>query len=456
LIITKTGPSSATDSEVIVYTVTVTNQGLATASAPVITDLLPAGFIFVGNQSSGSCSAIGGSVSCTLTNLAPGVETSVQIAVTVTGACQCSTSNSATVSTSTPESNYLNNMSAVVPVAIACNVGGNAGSGTPTLGCVATADPDLCYTEPLQLGANLIANGDFEEPDIQNIGPAYNCAPAEAPFAQCVLQDAPSWAPAAYQVELQSGMVSSQGTAYSGIQWAEVDAQGSVYLTQNFPTSPDKLYSVHYWYAPRPGFGQQEMGVYFNGQLMSVASGDGGSTWTPGLSWSSHSFTAWGGQGSISTLGFGCITCDPVGAGNLIDLVSVQEIVGCQCTAFGSSSSSSSSSSSASGMCSANVSQLQARLTQCADEQDNDGDSLVDSNDPGCTSLADDNEGDSSSSSSSVAESSSAISSESATSSSEAAVSSVSEELSSSSEAASANASAESIDLPTPVPIPLN
>ncbi len=78
LSIHKTGPATADPGQAITYTLRVTNSGTYSASAVVITDVLPAGAEYAG----GGTLMLGDVVSWTVASLAGGAQTQVQFAVT--------------------------------------------------------------------------------------------------------------------------------------------------------------------------------------------------------------------------------------------------------------------------------------------------------------------------------------------------------------------------------------
>jgi uncharacterized repeat protein (TIGR01451 family) len=110
------------------YTITVSNIGETTAVTPVVTDKLPSDVSFVSaTAASGTCSYLGGKVTCTLANLAPNASTSITIVTTPDApdhhSCGGGSSNTITnvamVTSQTPESDVSDNSdSAVTHVSI--------------------------------------------------------------------------------------------------------------------------------------------------------------------------------------------------------------------------------------------------------------------------------------------------------------------------------------------------
>ncbi len=107
--VTKSGPSSVTLGANISYTITVTNSGPASAANTFADDATPPGLTFVGNT--GACS---GPFPCALGTLASGQSVVITATYNVPANYSGTTiSNTATVSTSSPETNTSNNSSTV-------------------------------------------------------------------------------------------------------------------------------------------------------------------------------------------------------------------------------------------------------------------------------------------------------------------------------------------------------
>ncbi|MFT3765576.1 MAG: DUF11 domain-containing protein [Minicystis sp.] len=97
----------------LTYNIVVTNNGQATAAAPVVTDTLPAGLAYVSYTStSGTCSysSSAGRVTCTLGNLAAGASATITIKVDV-NVTSGTVTNTASVTTTTPETDLSDNSS---------------------------------------------------------------------------------------------------------------------------------------------------------------------------------------------------------------------------------------------------------------------------------------------------------------------------------------------------------
>jgi len=115
LSINKTAPAGpVTSGSNITYMFTVTNTGLNTASSVVVTDNLPAGTAFVscGSTGGGVCGGVGNHRTVSFASLGPGASAMITLVVKVTCSAPSGTlSNTATVSSSTPDPNLVNNSS---------------------------------------------------------------------------------------------------------------------------------------------------------------------------------------------------------------------------------------------------------------------------------------------------------------------------------------------------------
>jgi uncharacterized repeat protein (TIGR01451 family) len=111
----------------ITYTLTVTNQGDATATAAEVTDQLPTGVTFA--DATAGCNEAGGLVTCTLGDIGDGASLDVDVTVTVDEAFCGAIVNAADVSASNESSEALGN---------------NASNGvTNTVECQEPSPPDL-------------------------------------------------------------------------------------------------------------------------------------------------------------------------------------------------------------------------------------------------------------------------------------------------------------------------
>lgn len=156
LSVSKTGSGSVLDGSTLMYTLTVSNAvGASTAQGVTLSDILPSGETFVSqSQASGpafTLSESGGAVSDTISSLAAGASAVIDLTVKVnTAATQVS--NTATVSSTTHDSNPSNNSS--------------------TLQTSVSPSADLSITKTA-LESTVPAGGDFAyQLTVSNLGPS--------------------------------------------------------------------------------------------------------------------------------------------------------------------------------------------------------------------------------------------------------------------------------------------
>ena len=120
--IEKNGPSTVLRGGTIQYSVTVTNDGPATAQGVTINDPIPAGLTFNPTASDPSCIVNGTNILCNNIALANGQSRTVTVAFDVppTAICSSDITNVATVSTTTTDPNSANNTSQTVSTTVDC------------------------------------------------------------------------------------------------------------------------------------------------------------------------------------------------------------------------------------------------------------------------------------------------------------------------------------------------
>jgi len=117
LSITKTGPASVNASSTFIYTLSVSNAGPNPASAVSVKDILPGSVTFVSASGTGwSCSGTA-TVTCTMASLAVGSTADITITVRAPSA-PATFSNSASVSSATPELDLANNISGTIQTTV--------------------------------------------------------------------------------------------------------------------------------------------------------------------------------------------------------------------------------------------------------------------------------------------------------------------------------------------------
>ncbi len=112
--LTMTGtPSTLNVGNIILYRITILNNGPQSAANVTVTDILPAGVTYVGAVTArGSCSEAGGTVSCNIGAISNGSTATITVTVRTTAA-NATLSNTATVTTSVTDSNSANNTATV-------------------------------------------------------------------------------------------------------------------------------------------------------------------------------------------------------------------------------------------------------------------------------------------------------------------------------------------------------
>jgi Protein of unknown function (DUF642)/PEP-CTERM motif len=165
---------------------------------------------------------------------------------------------------------------------------------------------------------NLIANGSFESHTVLSNSGTWQ-----------VFTSLPSWQVNGQYIELQrNGLFGSgsQNQATHGVQWAELDYPGtSAQISQNVFAANAAAYLLTFDYSSRPGFGEQSLGIFWNGNLIGSVGGNGNSNQ---LNWQSFSFQLDGFSG-INSLGFGSLAnyaSDIAAGGNLLDNVSLTAV----------------------------------------------------------------------------------------------------------------------------------
>lgn len=116
LVVTKTASAGVVaQGQNVAFTITVTNNGPDDAQDVVLTDVLPAGFDFVSTSS--GCAENSGTVECNLGTLANGASESFEIVVTA--AQLGAVTNTAAVTTSSPDGDPADNSASAVVVVLA-------------------------------------------------------------------------------------------------------------------------------------------------------------------------------------------------------------------------------------------------------------------------------------------------------------------------------------------------
>ncbi len=183
----------------------------------------------------------------------------------------------------------------------------------------------LLLAVPARGTDNLVVNGDFEEPEVTN-------SSKWQVFSSDVV---PGWtvewageygAPTPANLELHEGVLMP---AYNGDQSVEMDTDwssangepASVKIYQDIPTCVGATYELEYAWSPRPRHSDNEMEVYWGGDLVDTHSGS-----TSGWTLETHSGLAPAGE--TTRLEF-IETANPDSLGMFLDAVSVEQVGEC-------------------------------------------------------------------------------------------------------------------------------
>lgn len=183
--IVKTGPATATAGTSISYTITITNSGPDSATDVVWSDTLPPNTTFSSVSPSAGCTAppvgLNGTVSCTIGLLAPSTPT--QYTLTIVAGNTPSVTNTATVYTSSYDTNPPNNSSnattTITPVSDLAITKSGPAAATPgtdysyTISVVNNGPTDasnVAITDVFPANTTFVSM-------VQNSGPAFTCGP---------------------------------------------------------------------------------------------------------------------------------------------------------------------------------------------------------------------------------------------------------------------------------------
>ncbi len=126
LTLSKSGPNTVERGGIVTYSFVArnTNQESATAHQVLVNEPMPSDFVFVGSSGASCSPNTATSVLCTLGTMAPGAQVPFTITFQVphTAICGASYSNTALITTITPEQNASNNISESVLTQVVCPV----------------------------------------------------------------------------------------------------------------------------------------------------------------------------------------------------------------------------------------------------------------------------------------------------------------------------------------------
>jgi large repetitive protein len=182
--IVKSGPASVTAGNNITYGITVTNNGPSNAASVSWTDTLPAGTTFVSEtQDTGpafTCTT-GATISCNIATLGAGATATFTIVASVSPSATGTLSNTANVTTTTPDNASGNNSSNVnttvnaqADVAIVKNGPPAAAAGSNIGYTITVSNNGPSTASNVSWTDTLPANTTFVS-ETQNTGPAFTC-----------------------------------------------------------------------------------------------------------------------------------------------------------------------------------------------------------------------------------------------------------------------------------------
>ncbi len=164
---------------------------------------------------------------------------------------------------------------------------------------------------------NLISNGSFEDPVPTSNGGLWQ-----------VYTSINGWQTPLNYIEIQrNGLFGSNpaNQAPDGSQWTEVDAPGAgTALRQIVTTEAGAKYSLSFYYSGRPGYGYQELAVYWNNSLVSSVN-NALTVSAQNLSWTRYAFdiVATSGTGTLTFASLNNLANSFGAGGNLLDNVSL-------------------------------------------------------------------------------------------------------------------------------------
>lgn len=224
LSVAKTAPAAAVAGSNVTYTITLQNLGPSDAASVTLTDVLPAGTAFVSeSQTSGptfTCTT-GATVTCSIATFAAGASATFNVTVTFSGSLTNGTTvtNTANVSSTTPDSNPNNNTSSAATLVSAnadLSVTKSGPASTPSNTNVtytviaANAGPsnaaNVTLTETVPAGMTFVSAN-------QTTGPAFSCS-GTGPIA-CTIASFASGASATFQFTFNVPLSTAPGTSTS-------------------------------------------------------------------------------------------------------------------------------------------------------------------------------------------------------------------------------------------------
>ena len=178
------------------------------------------------------------------------------------------------------------------------------------LSLLLAAAPFVASAAPI----SLITNGSFE--DVSSDEGVQTLTPGTWQIYGSI----PGWSSGPYGIEVRNNVA---GAAYDGKLFIELDTTNNSIALQSIATVAGSLYKLTFFYSPRPGVTAattNNIEVYWNGTLLQLLSGTGGST----HNWQAFNFSVTG-TGS-DTLQFKA-TGEDNSYGGSLDMVSLTHAV---------------------------------------------------------------------------------------------------------------------------------
>jgi len=168
-------PDPVTTGSNVTYTLTITNNGAAVAQSVVVTDNLPSSVTFVSCSATGAgvCGGSGNNRTVSFTSLASGATATVTLVATANGPVGSTISNTATITSATPDANTANNSATAIttvqapqPLLSINDVIANEGNGgtatfTFTVSLSAPAPSTVTFDIATQDNTATSASGDY-------------------------------------------------------------------------------------------------------------------------------------------------------------------------------------------------------------------------------------------------------------------------------------------------------
>jgi hypothetical protein len=157
----------------------------------------------------------------------------------------------------------------------------------------------------------LVANGGFEQP-------------IEPSGSYTFVTSIPDWTLAPSSLGNSFEVRDNFNTPYEGKQFIELNSNNTTSIFQDLTTVPGDTYQLSFAFSPRPGFAQNIMRVYWEGNLVDTLSASGvGNT---DSAWQVHSYTLTATGGTTRLAFDDLLETNALPGGSHLDAVSVQSV----------------------------------------------------------------------------------------------------------------------------------